>query len=192
MIDDIEQMIRNIENPNTFIYGNTKKEDIIYVLKRCEKIIESTSKKKNRNHYQHGMTNTRLYRTWKNMRNRCNNPNTYAYKNYGARGIRVCAAWEESFLEFYNWAIANGYDDTLTIDRIDVDGNYEPNNCRWATLKEQNNNMRTNHKLEAFGEVHTIAEWCDITGLTYYCLTSRIKNNWNIEKALSTPQQNRV
>ena len=92
--------------------------------------------------YKHGGKGTRLYRIWKSMRTRCNNPNSPSYKNHGARGITVCEEWQHSFEAFRDWALANGYHDCLTIDRVDNDGNYEPSNCWWATYKEQNINKR--------------------------------------------------
>lgn len=91
---------------------------------------------------RHGESGTRLYHIWVNMRQRCNNPKNNNYKNYGGRGIEVCGEWEADFAIFGKWAIQNGYADNLTLDRIDNDGNYEPNNCRWTTRLIQRHNQR--------------------------------------------------
>ena len=90
----------------------------------------------------HGMTNTRIFRIWVGMRKRCSYQKGKDYKHYGERGITVCKEWESNFIAFKEWAFANGYSDNLTIDRINVDGNYEPSNCRWITMAEQQKNKR--------------------------------------------------
>ncbi|MGX5476015.1 AP2 domain-containing protein [Bacillus toyonensis] len=90
---------------------------------------------------KHGQKGTRLYKIWEDMKRRCNNSNASSYRHYGGRGIKVCEEWNE-FIPFYNWAKESGYKDTLTIDRINVNGNYEPSNCRWATKKQQSRNQR--------------------------------------------------
>lgn len=143
------------------------------------------------NNAVHGMTGTRLYRIWCGMRQRCNNPKTICYKNYGGRGIKVCKEWED-FMTFYDWSMKNGYENSLTIDRIDVNGNYEPSNCRWVNQKVQNNNTRKNHYLTYKGITKTMSEWSDITGIPYYTLRGRINTyHWSTEEALETPVNQR-
>jgi hypothetical protein len=102
---------------------------------------------------KHGRTNSRLYGIWKNMRERCNNPNRERYKDWGGRGIRICDEWND-FKTFYEWGMSNGYDETAprgkcTLDRINNDGNYEPGNCRWANMVEQNRNQRLDSRNES-------------------------------------------
>lgn len=133
----------------------------------------------------HGMSSTRLYRIYKHMKRRCSDKNDIRYYAYGARGIKVCDEWDK-FEPFCEWALNNGYSDDLTIDRINVDGNYSPSNCRWITPKEQASNKRTAQLYEYNGEIHCIAEWANIVNMNYKKLWKRLKNGWNIEKALLT------
>jgi len=125
--------------------------------------------------YKHGMTNTRLFHIWQGMRLRCSNQNNRDYKNYGSRGISVCKEWMDSFQSFHNWAVSNGYNRNLTIDRKNNDGNYEPLNCRWTTLKIQANNTRRNHIITINGISKTIAEWSDFSGIKWTTIKERVR-----------------
>ena len=133
------------------------------------------------------MSRTPLYNTWRNIHQKCLNPNSPAYKYYGGRGISVCDEWKSDFLTFYNWANANGYRDGLTIDRINNDGDYTPNNCRWVTMKEQSINKRNTVTLEYNGITKSIKEWSDDLGFKREVLKSRLKNGWSAEETLTTP-----
>lgn len=134
---------------------------------------------------KHGKHNTRLYHIYCGMKNRCQNCNDPKYPNYGGRGIKVCDEWLNDFMAFYNWAIDNGYKDDLTIDRINVDGNYKPDNCRWATPKQQSNNKRNTIYINYNGESKTLSEWCEVLNLNYYTVYDRLyRYNWSIENAL--------
>ena len=135
-------------------------------------------------HMTHGKRRTRLYSIYVSMKNRCYYKNNKSYKYYGGRGIAVCSEWKDNFQAFYDWAMANGYDDTLTIDRIDVNGNYEPNNCRWATQIQQQRNRTNNKHFTYNGETHCLSEWCEILGLKYHTVQARLKYGWTIERAL--------
>lgn len=136
-------------------------------------------------HRTHNLSDTRLYRIWVNIKTRCTNEKSPQYKNYGFRGIKICEEWANSFEAFYTWAMENGYDDNLTIDRIDVNGNYEPCNCRWATRKEQSLNRTDNRRLTYKGETKTFAEWSEITGIHRETIKSRLKAGLTIEQALT-------
>lgn len=138
---------------------------------------------------KHGMSRTKFYKMYDSIKKRCLNKNNKDYKNYGGRGIKICNEWlnkENGFINFYNWAIENGYKEGLTIDRINNNGNYEPNNCRWVTNKEQQRNTRNNVFLTYNGETHCLSEWAEILGLTDSCIKGRYFRNLPIEKILST------
>ena len=135
----------------------------------------------------HGKTGTRIYNTWKNMLERCTNPNHKNYCIYGGRGITVCDEWSSSFEAFFEWAVNNGYDDKLSLDRVNVDMGYNPSNCRWVTQKEQCNNTHRNINVEIDGETHTLKQWTEILGLKYGTIASRVKRGWDPVNALKTP-----
>lgn len=136
---------------------------------------------------KHGMKNTRLYRCWRNMKTRCYNPNGAEFSLYGGRGITVCEEWQ-TFEPFYEWAMVNGYRDDLSIDRIDNDGNYEPNNCKWSTQKEQALNRSTNVMITYNGITKHISEWDkNIGSAKSGRVRARLNAGWSIEKAVTTP-----
>ena len=140
----------------------------------------------NRNHI-HGLVRTPLYTVWANMKERCLNAKSHKYPIYGGRGITVCDEWLHDFQAFYDWSMANGYEKGLTLDRKDVNGNYEPSNCRWATVKQQANNTRTNKLITYNGKTQTVSEWADELGIKYSTLYNRLfTKKWDIKKALTT------
>lgn len=136
---------------------------------------------------KHGESDTRLYRIWQRLIDRCTNPNNPRYESYGGRGIEVCKEWEDSFEIFFDWSIVNGYQENLSIDRIDNNSGYRPMNCRWATDITQQNNKRNNRYLSYNGEIHTVAEWSRILNINYKTLINRVCSGWSDEKCLSTP-----
>lgn len=133
---------------------------------------------------------TRLYSIWSNMKERCNNPNAAGYKNYGGRGITVCPEWEIDFLAFEEWAYSHGYREYLTIDRIDNDKGYYPENCRWSTRMEQAQNRRTPiiPKFKINGTVKTAEEWSKIAGISRKCFYRRYRSGWRGAELLSPLQ----
>lgn len=166
---------------NTFI--GTYKE----YLEECRKRREE---KKRKNKYI-PISNERTYKIYSKMKERCYNKNSSGYKNYGGRGIKICEEWLNNYLAFKNWSIANGYRDDLTIDRIDVNGDYEPNNCRWATYKQQANNKRVNHYITYNNITHTLQEWSEKYNIQPKTLSERLKRGIPFEIAIlkEIPQQ---
>lgn len=141
--------------------------------------------------YKHGGAKERLYHVWCNMRRRCYDPKNNRYQNYGGKGVKVCDEWQD-YATFREWAYSTGYDDKATygkctIERIDVDGNYEPSNCTWKTIKEQCYNRTSNRYLSFNGKTQTITEWEKELHLPKDRIGDRLRKGWSIERALSTP-----
>jgi hypothetical protein len=134
----------------------------------------------------HNLGNTRLYSIWKSMRTRCNNPNSRNYKYYGGKGVRVCSEWN-SFRAFYDWAMAHGYSDELTLDRKNFDGNYEPSNCRWVPLSEQQRNRSDNCLITMNGETKCLCEWARHFDISYATARSRHEAGKSWEEAFTLP-----
>ena len=134
-------------------------------IKSCGCWKAEHMKKLGKEHITHGMTDSRLYHIWRGLRTRCNFYKSKDYINYGGRGITVCEEWEKDFMSFYNWAMSNGYRDDLTIDRIDVNGNYCPENCRWADIATQSRNKRNTVNITINGETKCSTEWERILGI---------------------------
>jgi len=136
----------------------------------------------------HGDHRARLYTIWFCMRRRCGllKSEPAKLRNYADRGITMCSQWAESYRAFREWAHANGYRDSLTIDRIDNDRGYEPENCRWATRLEQSRNTRANHLVTLEGRTQPLSAWAEERGLSYSAVFQRVKNGWTEERALST------
>ena len=164
---------QNLKNGHTKSCGCYKLETVLKL-----KTINKT----------HGMTGTRIFTIWQKMKARCYNPKDKRYTDYGDRGITVCDEWKNDFQAFYEWSIDNGYKDNLSIDRIDNNNGYTPKNCRWSTVKTQNNNKRSNHLLTYNNETHTISEWAKIKKIKYVTLERRLNRlKWSVSKALNTP-----
>lgn len=133
----------------------------------------------------HGQAGTRIYGIYKGIHSRCYNKNFKAYPRYGGRGIKMCNEWRNDFQAFHDWAMTHGYRDDLTIDRIDNDGDYCPENCRWVSMKIQANNTRRNVIAEYNGEAHTAAEWEDLYGLKQGYVAGALRRGWSIEEILT-------
>ena len=133
---------------------------------------------------KHGDFGTKLYNVWAGMKRRCNNENVLHYQDYGGRGITVCNEWKD-YSNFKMWATSNGYKEGLTLDRIDVNGNYEPSNCRWTTWIEQQNNRRNAIRVNLDGKEFALRELSDISGICYRTLHARFKKGWTAEQIIS-------
>lgn len=136
---------------------------------------------------KHGGAKTKLNKVWRNMKDRCYNPNNKRYPHYGGRGIIVCQEWKEDYVSFRDWAIRNGYQVGLSLDRIDNNGIYCPQNCRWIDSVTQNNNFSRNQFITFNGVTLSISQWAKRTGIHRNTLDFRLKHGWEIGKALNFP-----
>ena len=133
----------------------------------------------------HNEWKTRLFGIWTGIKNRTSNPNVESFGRYGGRGIAICDEWKESYDAFRRWAISHGYQDNLSIDRINPDGDYTPDNCRWVTVKEQANNRRSNRYITYNNPTLTLMQWSEVTGLHWSTIRGRLNRGWSVEDALT-------
>lgn len=162
-------------------------------VRSCGCLQYETQLSNRKDNTKHGLSNKEaLYGTWKNMKRRCYSPNDKRAKFYSGKGVIVCDEWRNDYSAFRNWALANGYKEGLTIDRIDNNGNYCPENCRWATAKIQANNQSRNRLLTYNGETLTMSEWADKLGITYGTINHRVQRGWSMARIVSTPQRRHI
>lgn len=161
------------------IYQNEKRGYNCPITCGCARLSVNGDNAKGKRH--------RLYSIWNNIIGRCECEKTPAYKHYGGRGIKICDEWRHDYLTFKKWAIDNGYKEGLTIDRIDVNGNYEPSNCRWVTQGDQQNNKRNNVKITIDGITKTATQWANTSGIPQAIILRRIRDNWEPKRAVFEP-----
>ena len=135
---------------------------------------------------KHGESKTKFYKLWHGMIESCENPTNGSYKNYGAKGIKVCEEWHD-YENFKNWALNKGYKEGLSIDRIDNYDNYYPENCRWVSFIEQQNNKRNNHYITYNNKTQTMTDWARELGINYQTIIARLKRGWTEQEAVSIP-----
>lgn len=133
----------------------------------------------------HGLSDTRIDIIFRGMKQRCYDTNAENYSNYGGRGIKICSEWLNNKRAFFDWSFQNGYSDDKSIDRIDVNGNYTPDNCRWVDNKTQSNNRRNNRILTYKGISKDVQEWAEATGIPYQTIYSRINMGWSTDRVLT-------
>lgn len=163
-------------NGYSLIYGFTKSCGCLYMEMASEL---------GKNNTIHGLSHDRLYSIWHGMVSRCTNKKDEGYQWYGAKGIEVCKDWYDNFMNFYTWAISNGYDTNLEIERKDLDGDYCPENCTWVTEKEQCYNRSSNRWITIKGQTKALTQWAEQVGITSVAFAQRIKNGWSEDQLLS-------
>ena len=140
-----------------------------------------------KNNTTHGMNKTPLHSRWLDIKDRCYNAHDKNYVNYGGRGIGVCDEWKDDFMAFHDWAVANGFRKELTIDRIDNNKDYSPQNCRWVDRATQNRNTRRNHYVTIDGETKTVMDWALTVGINESLIRARLKRGWSERDAVYKP-----
>lgn len=146
-------------------------------IRSCGCLKKEQDRKNLTANHKHKMSHTRPYEIWQGMKGRCYNKHDARYHRYGGRGITVCDEWKNDFTAFYEWALANGYQDNLTIDRIDNDKGYSPDNCRWSDVKSQCRNRSTNIKITIGNSTRTLTEWCEIFDIDFKATVMRYHRN---------------
>lgn len=144
-------------------------------IRSCGCLKNELSAERVAKNHKHKQSGTRLYHIWQGMKRRCYTETSPDYQRWGGRGIKMCDQWRDSFESFFEWAMKSGYSDTLTIDRVDNDGDYTPDNCRWASAKEQGRNRRSNISITIGNTTKSLTEWCEIFGLDYRTVNARYK-----------------
>lgn len=148
-------------------------------IKSCGCLKKKQDKVNLSKNHRHKMSGTRIYFEWQGMKARCYNKSDARYADWGGRGITVCDQWKNSFEAFYEWAMVSGYQEELSIDRIDNNGNYCPENCRWVTQKEQSRNRRSNINITIGNSTRTLIEWCEIFQVDYANVNAKYHRNKN-------------
>lgn len=161
--------------------GNVKSVRSDYLrhgkVKSCGCLKRETDAANVSRNHKHKLSGTRLYRIWQGMKGRCYNENDPRFADWGGRGIKVCDEWRHDFMAFHDWALANGYAEGLTIDRVDNDGDYSPENCRWASQEQQSRNRRSNIDITIGNSTRTLKEWCEIFELNYNTVNMRYRRS---------------
>lgn len=160
--------------------------------KSCGCLAKESTSRTGKANIIHGDTDTRLYRIFHGMKDRCYNSKNKDYARYGGRGITVCEEWKNDYSSFKNWALSNGYKDTLTIERKDYNKNYCPENCEWITMEQQQRNKSSNRTITYNGETMILVEWAEKLGIPYKVLCARINDKgYTFEEAINMPYKRR-